>query len=145
MDRDAAYGPEPVARWFTPAAIATTLWMALGCASYLYNVSVDSADLPADQRLMMEAVPAWMVFFFAVAVWVGLAGAVALLLRRRLAEPLLLVSLVAAAIQFSGYLLVRQLRDSMSSDQLLFPIVVVLLGWTIYWFARHSRMRGWLK
>ena len=145
MDRDAAYGPEPVARWFTPAAIAAALWMALGCAAYLLDVTADHASLPADQRVIAEAVPLWMKAAYAVAVWVGLAGAVLLLLRRRLAEPLLLISLVASAVMFSAFVLVRGMRANMSSDQLLIPILVVLLGWTIYWFARHSRMRGWLK
>lgn len=145
MVRDEAYGPTPVARWFKPAAIATTLWMALGCAAYLIDVTADHASLPADQRALAEAVPLWMKVAYATAVWVGLAGAVLLLLRRRLAEPLLLVSLVASVIMFSAFFLVRGMRENTSSDQLLIPILVVLLGCLIYGFARHSRMRGWLK
>ena len=31
------------------------------------------------------------------------------------------------------------------SAVLLVAIVVTALTWTIYWFARHSRQRGWLS
>jgi hypothetical protein len=24
-------------------------------------------------------------------------------------------------------------------------LATVLISWTIYWFARHSRQRGWLR
>ncbi|MFC7536576.1 hypothetical protein ACFQPG_04260 [Sphingomonas sp. GCM10030256] len=139
------YAPRPVAGWFKPAAIATAVWMMFGCAVYLYQVTVDPAELPLDQRAMLDAAPTWMWGAFAIAVWVGLAGAVMLLMRRKIAEPLLLVSLIAVLVQFSAYFLDPELRQSMSSDQLLMPIIVVALGWTIYFFARHSRMRGWLK
>lgn len=144
MNRDDSYTAEPIARWFRPAAIASVLWMMFGCAMYLIEVTIDPATLPADQRAMSEAVPAWMIAAMAVAVWVGLAGAVLLAMRRKLAEPLLLVSLVAVLVQFSAYFIDPQLRQSMSSDQLVIPVVIVVLGWTIYWFARHSRQRGWL-
>jgi hypothetical protein len=37
-----------------------------------------------------------------------------------------------------------QLRDLLSADQFAVALVVVAIVWTIYWFARHSRQRGWL-
>lgn len=145
MSEETDYSPRPLARWFKPAAIASVLWMAAGCANYLYQVTLDPAALPLDQRAMIEAAPTWMYAAFAIAVWVGLAGAVMLLLRRKLAESLLLVSFLAVLVQFSGYFLDPEMRQVMGSDMLLVPIIIVALGWTIFMFARHSRMRGWLR
>ena len=142
---DENYTPRPIARWFKPAAIASAIFMALGCLSYILHVSIDPATLPVDQRAMMEAVPAWMTAAFAVAVWVGLAGGTALVMRRKIAEPLLLVSLVAVMVQFSAYFADPELRDATPSDALVIPIIIVLLTWTIFWFARHSKQRGWLR
>ncbi len=139
------YSPRPLARWFWAGAIASVLFMAFGCASYVWHVTLDPAALPVDQRAMMDAVPTWMTAAFAIAVWVGLAGAVMLLMRRKLAEPLLLVSLIAVLVQFSGYFVDPELRQAMSTDAYVLPIIIVLLTWTIFWFARHSRRRGWLK
>lgn len=145
MTEDQAFSPRPIAGWFKIAAIASVLWMAMGCANYLYQVTLDPAALPLDQRAMIEAAPTWMYAAFAIAVWIGLAGAVLLLLRRKLSEPLLMVSFLAVLVQFSGYFFDPEMRQAMGSDQLLVPIIVVALGWVIYMFARHSRMRGWLR
>ena len=93
MTEQELYRPRPLARWFPLAAGASLLWMIAGCANYLYEVTLDPATLPLDQRAMVEAAPTWMYAAFAVAVWVGLAGAILLVMRRKLAEPLLLVSL----------------------------------------------------
>jgi len=72
-------------------------------------------------------------------------GALLLLLRRRIAEQLLLVSFVAVAIWLAGLLLVPRLRDLLGSDDIAVAVVVTILTWTIYWFARNSRRRGWLR
>ena len=66
------------------------LFEAFGCCMYLAQVSADRAALPLDQRAMWDATPTWMVAAYAIAVWVGLAGAALLLLRRKLAVPVLL-------------------------------------------------------
>ena len=139
------FGARPVASWFMVAAVAALLFMALGCVSYLMHVFADPATMPLDQRAAYAAEPAWVTGAYAVAVWVGLAGAILLVLRRRLAEPALLLSLVATLIWLAGLVLVRDLRENMSANDLLVAIVVTALTWTIYWFARHSRMRGWLR
>jgi hypothetical protein len=145
LDADNLYAPRPLAGWFKPAAIASVLFMMLGCVSYLMQVMTDPATLPLDQRVMIEAAPTWMWTAFAIAVWAGLAGAVLLLLRKALAVPILGVSLIAVLVQFSAYFLVPRLRESMSSDELLIPIIIVALTWTIFWFAWHSRKRAWLS
>ena len=131
--------------WFTLAALAALAWEILGCVMYLMQVRVDPAALPADQRAVWDATPAWMIGAYALAVWVGLAGAILLVIRRKLAEPLLLVSLVAVAVQFSGLMLVPDLRGLISSDMLLLPFVIVVACFAIWSLARRSRRRGWLR
>ncbi len=132
-------------RWFMAAAIAALLWELLGCAMYILQVTADRATLPIDQRAMWEATPTWMIGAYAVAVWLGLAGAVLLAMRRRFAEPVLLGSLVAVVVQFSGLLLVPALRDRTPADAWLLPIVIVAVSYAIWHFARRARASGWLR
>jgi hypothetical protein len=66
-------------------------------------------------------------------------------MKRKIAEWALLVALVAVLIWLAGLIVVGPLRESMSANDLLVAIVVTALTWTIYWFARHSRQRHWLK
>lgn len=135
----------PVPGWFTIAAIGALLWETVGCAMYLLQVTADPASLPVDQRAMWDAAPAWMVAAYAVAVWVGLAGAVMLLMRRKLAEPLLLVSLLGVIVQFSALLIVPALRNLVASDDLLLPFVVIIVCYGIWMLARRARKAGWLR
>jgi hypothetical protein len=142
---DDRYAPQPIARWYMIAAIASLLFMLLGCAVYLMDVTANPADLPLDARAAREAQPVWVISANAVAVWAGALGSLLLILRRRLAEPLLFVSLVAVLVWLAGLLLVPKLRDALGTDDIAVAIVVSLIVWTIYWFARHSRQRAWLK
>jgi len=142
---DDQYAPRPIAGWFMPAAIASLLFMGLGIVAYLMNVLADPATMTFEQRTLHEALPAWVVGAQAVAVWVGAAGALMLVLKKKLAEPLLLVSLVGVLVWLAGLLLVGGVRENMSANDLLVALVVTALTWTIYWFARHSRQREWLR
>jgi hypothetical protein len=142
---DDRYGRQPIARWYTAAAIVSLLFMLLGCAAYLIGVTTDPATLPLDQRAVHDAQPMWLISANAIAVWAGALGALLLLLRRRLAETVMLVSMVAVAIWLAGLLLIPRLRDLLGTDDIAVAVVVALITWTIYWFARHSRQRGWLR
>ena len=143
MDED--FTPRPVAGWYLPAAVAAMLFMALGCIMYLMHVFADPTAMPLDQRAAYEAEPMWVTAAFALAVWVGLAGTAMLAMRKKLAEFLLMVSLAAVLVWLAGLLLVTGLRENMSANDLLVAIIVTAITWTIFWFARHSRMRGWLR
>ncbi len=142
---DDHYAPRPVAGWFMLAAIAALLFMSFGCVMYIMHVFADVSSMPLDQRAAYEAEPAWVTAAYAIAVWVGLIGTVMLLLKNRFAEPVLAVSLLATLAWLGGLIGVTALRETMSASDLLVALVVTALTWTIFWFARHSRQRGWLK
>jgi len=112
---------------------------------YVAQVTADRAALPLDQRAMWDATPTWMIAAYALAVWVGLAGAVLLVLRRKLAVPLLLASLVAVIVQFSGLFLVPQLRQTVPDTALVAPIALIVCCYLIFLFARLALKRGWLR
>jgi hypothetical protein len=62
-----------------------------------------------------------------------------------LATWLLLVSLIAAVLTFLPYAIVPGVRDNVTTGDIAGAIIVLAITWTIYWFARHSRQRGWLR
>lgn len=134
--------------WFWAASIAALLFEMLGCFFYLVEVKMTAteiASLPLDQRAMLEARPSWFYAAFAVAVWVGLVGAIGLLLRKAWAVPLLLVSLLFAILQFSSIVIVPEMRAVTPSDALAVPIVVIICCYGIWQLAKLARRRGWLS
>src|SRR4051794_12266045 len=142
---DDRFTPRPVAAWFTICAIASVLFMALGCVALVMHVTANPQTLPLDQRQLFEAEPQWVLAASSFAFVAGLIGSILLLLKRRAAERVLLVSLVGMLAWFAGMFVTPRFSDLLSTDQIAILIVTVALTWTIYWFARHSRQRGWLR
>jgi hypothetical protein len=142
---DEHYAPRPVAGWYMVAAVVALVVMALPLVGALIHLTTDPATLPLDERAQFEAEPIWMVAMFGLAGLAGAVGGLMLVLRRRPAEPLLLVALIGIGLWFAGLFVNPQLRDLLSTGQIAAAIIVVAIVWTIYWFARHSRQRGWLR
>ena len=72
----------------------------------------------------------------------ALAGAVLLLMRRKLAVPVLLVSLIAVIVQFSGLFLVPQLRQTVPDTALVAPIALILACYLIFIAPARARSAG---
>lgn len=92
----------PAPKWFRPLAIVALVWNLLGCAAYLADVTLkpeDVAKMSAAEQALYAARPAWSVAASATAVWFGAAGCVGLILRKRWATGLLVVSLVGVVVQ----------------------------------------------
>ena len=142
---DEPLGHRPVARWYWAAAIASLLLMAGGAAIFAtHHLFVDLARLPLDQQQALRAEPSWVRTAAGAAVLTGFAGALLLVTRRKAAEPMLILSVIATLAWLAG-LLFSPLRDVLSTNDIAVAIVAALLDWTIYLFARHSGQRGWLR
>lgn len=140
--------PTAVPAWYWIAAGLALLFELLGCYFYLAEVRMSDAEiaaLPIDQGALLAARPVAYYAAFAVAVWVGLAGTAALLLRRRVAEPLLLVSLVGVAAQFGIALLYPAMSDVTPSQAYNLPIAIFVVCYGIWMLSRMARRRGWLR
>lgn len=132
-------------RWFMAAAIASLLFMLLGCIGLALHVMTDPATLPLDQRAQMEALPIWVFAAWAVAIVAGALGALLLVLRRPAADPLLLISAVAVIIWFVGMFVSPEFRPLMTTSDVVIAIVVSALTCLVFAFARRSRQQGWLR
>jgi len=134
-----------VPAWFWVAAVAALLFEAAGAYLFGNSMTLDANTLPLDQRSIYAATPKWMMFAWGVAIATGLIGAIALVARRRFAPPLLLVSWIAVAVQFSGLFLVRQLRELTPEEHLLVPVVILLIAYGIWQLSLIAQKRRWLK
>ena len=142
---DEEFGPRPVAGWYLAGAAASVLLMGLFCLLFVMHLTADPAAMPLDQSAAYEAAPAWVTGAFGFGALAGLAGGILLILKRRQAEWAMLAALIGVLVWLGGSLAVGPLREAMSANDLLVVIVMAAITWTIYWFARHSRQRGWLR
>ena len=100
---------------------------------------------PEGQRRLYEAMPGWQAAVYAVAVWVGLSGAVMLLMRRAWARPFFIVSLVACLIQFGYSFLVLKAGEVLGSAAYPLPATIILVAIFLVWFSTMALKRGWLR
>ena len=142
---DGQIGRHGVPGWYWLVALAALLFELAGCYAFYLQVTTDVAGLPVDQRALVEATPIWINAAYGLAVAAGLVGAIGLLQRLRFAKGALLLSLVAIVVQFGGILLVPALRQSIPSDELLGPIVIFVLAYAFWQFAKIAAKRGWLR
>lgn len=134
---------------FWVLGILFLLWNAMGCAAYLAEVTMDDAAYAERYgegvAALRDAVPTWSVAGYAVAVWGGLLASVVFLLRRRLAGPLFVVSLVGAVLGFLPLVLVDGMLDAMGTADLAMPFVVLVASVVEIVASRRYAANGTLR
>ncbi|MES2124917.1 MAG: hypothetical protein V4503_09570 [Gemmatimonadota bacterium] len=140
----------PLPKWFKPVVVVALLWNLIGCASYLFDVTRSPeaiAALPADQQAMWAARPAWGVSATAVAVWFGALGCIGLLLRKRWAASVLLVSLIGVVAQDIGMFFLSGVpagSDAIPASAYAIQGMVLLISIALLMLARRANREGWL-
>jgi hypothetical protein len=79
-------------------------WNIIGAVAYLGQAYMPIATLEQmsqAERQLFESQPVWVTAAFAVAVWGGTLGCLLLLFQKKIAKPVLLVSLIGILIQTS--------------------------------------------
>lgn len=134
--------------WFWVIAVAGLLWTLMGVASYFMDVTMSEetlAAMPQAQREIYETRPSWVVGLYAIAVFTALIGAIALVMRKRLAVPFFGVSLAAVIVQFGYVLFGMSVIATLGASAAIFPAVIVILGAVLLWFSMQSTSKGWLN
>jgi hypothetical protein len=79
-----------------------------------------------------------------VAVVFGVLGSLALLLRKRLAPALFMVSLLAIVVQMAGIFVATPAWQAYGPAGLAMPVMLVVIAVYLYWYAQKAAAKGWL-
>ena len=121
------------------------LWNLMGVFDYLMTETRNEAYMSRftpEQLEFFYGFPTWMVACYALAVWGGLLGTVLLLLRRRFATPVLLVSwlsMIATAIHNFG---LSNGAEIMGTQGVIFTVFIFLIAMGLFLYARAMAKRG---
>ncbi len=142
----------PVHLWIVGAL--ALLWNGFGCFDYLMTRTrgaayVESMMHTDDGEAIMayiDAFPIWAAAGWGLGVWGGLAGAILLLMRHRLAVPVLLASLVGA-IGGIGYQLANPsgIVELSTGVNAVMPYVIIAIAVALFLYARAMRIKGVLR
>ncbi|WP_142786071.1 hypothetical protein [Changchengzhania lutea] len=128
--------------WFWIISVIALIWNLMGVNAYLQQAfDTDSfrAMYSEEQLNMVANTPAWVTAAFAIAVFSGALAGIALLIRKKWATTLWLISLVAVIFQM-GYVLTNGYESSM-----VMTIMIIVFAILFLLFSRHANAKGWLS
>ena len=133
--------------WFKVVAALALLWNLLGCVAFFMDLRLspeDLAALPEAQQALYAARPAWAVAATAIAVFGGALGSVGLLLRRKWAFPVLVLSLLGIIVQDFGLFVLADGASLAGPVAVVLQAVVLVVGIGLVLLSRRGIARGWL-
>jgi len=141
---------QPATQWhlWVIGAMAL-LWNSMGAYDYLMtetrNSSYMSAFTPA-QLAYFYGFPAWVIATWALSVWGGVLGSMALLLRRRWAVPVLALSLATlVATFFHNFILSNGGAVMGGAGGLIFIAAIFLVAVALLIYAHRLARKGILR
>jgi hypothetical protein len=131
--------------WFWIIGIIALLWNGMGLATYFQQFMMSAetfAALRPEQQQLLIGQPVWLTGAFATAVFAGFVGSISLLMRKRIAVRLFLLSMLAVFIQFGGLFLALGYADILIGGEWIMPILVPICAVGLYFFARKAERDG---
>jgi len=134
--------------WFWIVSVVALLWNLLGAMMYLGQAFITDdvkAALPAEQLELLENTPAWATAAFAIAVWAGVLGCIGLLLRKKWARTILVLSLLGIIVQMAYAFFMTNATEVYGAAQgVVMPLLLIAIGIGLVVFAKSSQKKGWI-
>jgi hypothetical protein len=129
--------------------VTSLLWNFVGALDFVMTQARNKAYMSAftpEQLGFYYGFPVWVVAAWGIAVWGGVLGSLALLLRKRQAFQLFLASSICMVLTyFHNYVLAHGLRLMGGTAALAFSAVIFVIGVLLLVYSRAMRRRGVLN
>jgi len=125
--------------------IVALLWNLLGAMDYVMTKTKNDAymsQFTPEQLEFFYSFPVWLVAFWAIAVWGAVLGAVLLLMRKKLAMPVLLVSFLCMAVTAIHNYGFAGASDIVGGTGLFFSVVIFVVALALVLYARSMTRKG---
>ncbi|KQY82042.1 MULTISPECIES: hypothetical protein [unclassified Brevundimonas] len=129
--------------------ILAALWNGFGCIDYVMTQTRQDEwfaqmGMTEAQIAYFNAMPAWTHGAWAIGVWGGLLGAILLLLRRKWATPVFVISFLG---WLAGAVYAFALSGGMEAMGPMWPMQIVIGGACVFfiWYAWMLGKRGVLR
>lgn len=129
-------------------AVLALLWNLIGVYFWLYEYFLMTeeirATLPPEQVEIMASAPSWSMYVYSLAVFSGLLASVLLLMRKKMAVGVFLLSLIAVLILQLYWMFGMDIIDKMGPQSLIMPLIVIALAIFEYFYSKGAARNGWL-
>lgn len=132
-------------KWHKLISLLAIIWNLLGVSAYLmhaYMTDEAIALLPENEQALYTNIPAWYTAAFAIAVFAGAIGSILLLLKKKLASPILVLSLIAIFIQMYYNFFISKSMEVYGLGSAVMPVFIILVGIFLVWYAKKLQKEG---
>ena len=120
--------------WFKVITGLAILWNLAGLSAFVMD-STSGVE---------SGMPGWFVFAYGAATIGGTLGAILLFMRKGIALPVLLISLVGVLAQF-GYIFGMTDALATMGAQAALPAAVIIISIALVWLTLQAKGKGWLS
>jgi hypothetical protein len=134
--------------WFKIVAIIALIWNLLGVLAFVGQMFITPemlSELPVAEQELYANTPLWATAAFAIAVFSGAFGSLFLLMRKSLATPLLIFSLVGILVQNVHSFFISNSIEVYGPGGMIMPIMIILLAIYLIWLAKKAQANAWFS
>ena len=144
-------GKAPIHLWVV--GLFSLLWNAMGSMDY-YMIRTRNIEwisqtpniAPQDMLEWVDSLPIWAQLGWGLCVWLGLAGAILLLMRRRWAVPAFALSLAGAVAGLANPLLGSPPPEALAQGFMRYmPVVIFAIAGGCCFYASRQKQAGILR
>lgn len=125
--------------------ILALLWNLMGTFDYLatqFKIESYMSEFTQEQLDYFYGFPAWAVAGWAIAIWIGLAGTVGLLFRRKWSVMAFAISLAGLALSSIYTLVMSNGLEIMGSTATIMTVVIWAVSIFLVWYSSQQAKAG---
>jgi len=134
--------------WFWVISIIALLWYLMDMSAFFMRVLMTDdviKAMPDNQQHLYRNMPLWVNIVFAGEVFGGALGCVGLLLRKKWALPLFVVSILGVLSQTFYVYFLSDAISTMGTPAVVMPLLAILIGIGMIVLAKSAISKRWLR
>ena len=134
--------------WFWVISIIALLWYLMDMSAFFMRVLMTDdviKAMPENQQHLYRNMPLWVNIVFAGEVFGGALGCVGLLLRKKWALPLFVVSILGVLCQTFHVYFLSDAISTMGTPAVVMPLLAILIGIGMIVLAKSAISKGRLR
>ena len=157
MSSDPDQTPQPVDNsstsfkvptWFWIVAVVALLWNLMGLMMFFVQMTMSAealSELPEDQQELFKTMPMWVNIAFGAAVVGGTLGSIGLVMRKRWAFPVFIISLLGVLAQQTYFYFLSDTVKIMGIGNMVPTMLVLVVAILLAIFSKKWISKGWLR
>ena len=134
--------------WFWVIAVVALLWYLMDTSAFFMRLFLTEEGIkamPENQQHLYQNIPLWVNIVFGFEVFGGTLGSIALLLRKKWAMPLFVISILGVLAQTSNIWFLTDAIKAMGAPAVVMPLVAMIIGAAMIALSKSAIRKHWLR